>query len=179
LAERLETWDLELHECTVPAGAAYAGQSLAELRIPARFGCFVVEVERNNFALTHPSPELRCFPGDRLLLLGRAAEIEKARGFLEGAETSNGHIPDFDRAVLESFIVPGEGPISRPLGELQIARKTGVRLLGIARADEKILVPQANEVLRPGDRLLGLGTLDQLQQFRSWLGTAGADSSPS
>ena len=177
LTERLETWDLELHECTVPAGAAYAGRSLAELQIPARFGCFVVEVERNNFALTHPSPELTCFPGDRLLLLGRASEIDKARAFLEGEETTNGHLPDFDRAVLESFIVPGEGPTGRPLGELQIARKTGVRLLGISRADEKILVPQATEVLRPGDRLLGLGTLDQLRQFRSWLGATGTSPS--
>jgi CPA2 family monovalent cation:H+ antiporter-2 len=176
LAERLETWDLQLHECTVPLGGAYVGRSLVELQLPSRFGCFVVEVERNNFALTHPSPDLTCFPGDRLLLLGRGAEIEKARAFLEGAETTNGHAPDFDRAVLESFVVPREGPTGRPLGELQIARKTGVRLLGIARADEKILVPQATEVLRPGDRLLGLGTLDQLQQFRTWLGPAGATS---
>ena len=146
---------------------------------PCALRCFVVEVERNNFALPHPSPELTCFPGDRLLLLGRAAEIEKAHAFLEGEETTNSHIPDFDRAVLESFIVPGEGPIGRPLGELQIARKTGVRLLGIARANDKILVPQATEVLRPGDRLLGLGTLDQLQQFRTWLGAGGATSIPS
>lgn len=178
LAERLETWELELHECTVPHGAAYAGRSLTELQMPARFGCFVVEVERNNFALTHPSPELTCFPGDRLLLLGPAAQIERARAFLEGEETTNSHIPDFDRAVLESFTVPAEGPIERPLGQLQIARKTGVRLLGIARAGQKILVPQATEVLRPGDRLLGLGTLDQLQQFRTWLGAAAATSSP-
>ena len=171
LAQRLETWDMQLHECTVPGGATYAGKSLAEMQIPARFGCFVVEVERNNFAVAHPSSDFACFPGDKLLLLARPSEIEKASAFLEGEASADGHRPDFDRAVLESFVVPEQGPTGQPLGELQIARRTGVRVLGIARADARILVPQATEVLRTGDRLLGLGTLDQLRDFRSWLAT--------
>lgn len=169
LAQGLETWNMQLHTCTVPAGAAYAGQSLAELQIPARFGCFVVEVERNNFAIPHPASDFVCFSGDKLLLLGRAAEIEKASALLEADTVVNGQRSDFDRAVLESFVVPDQGPVHRPLGELQIARRTGVRVLGIARDEGRILVPQAAEILRPGDRLLGLGTLDQLQDFRSWL----------
>lgn len=169
LAHGLETWGMELHACTVPLGAAYVGQSLAELQIPARFGCFVVEVERNNFAIPHPSSDFVCFPGDKLLLLGRAAEIEQASAFLEADTATNAQQPDFNRAVLESFVVPEQGPVHQPLGELQIARRTGVRVLGIARGDDRVLVPQANERLRPGDRLLGLGTLDQLQEFRSWL----------
>jgi CPA2 family monovalent cation:H+ antiporter-2 len=169
LAHGLETWDMQLHACTVPTGANYAGQSLAALQIPARFGCFVVEVERNNFAIPHPSPDFACYPGDKLLLLGRASEIEQASAFLESETATNGHRPDFDRAVLESFVVPEQGPVHQPLGELQIARRTGVRVLGIARDEAKILVPQATEMLRPGDRLLGLGTLDQLRDFKTWL----------
>jgi CPA2 family monovalent cation:H+ antiporter-2 len=172
LAHRLETWDMQLHECTVPAGATYAGKSLAELQLPVRFGCVVAEIERNNFAIAQPAPDLACFPGDKLLLLGHPPELEKATAYLEGEAPEKGHRPDFDRAVLESFVVPDHGPTGQPLGELQIARRTGVRVLGIARDDTKILVPQATEVLRPGDRLLGLGTLDQLQEFRSWLGSS-------
>lgn len=169
LAHGLETWNMQLHECIVPAGATYAGRPLAELRIPARFGCFVVEVERNHFAVAHPSSAFACFPGDKLLLLGRTSEIEKASAFLEGATAVDGQQPEFDRAVLESFVVPERGPTGQPLGELQIARRTGVRVLGIAREEARILVPQATEVLRPGDRILGLGTLDQLRTFRAWL----------
>lgn len=172
LAHRLETWDMQLHECTVPVGATYAGQSLAELQLPVRFGCVVAEVERNNFAIAQPAPDFACFPGDKLLLLGRPHELETATAYLEGQAPVNDHRPDFDRAVLESFVVPDHGPTGQPLGELQIARRTGVRVLGIARDESKILVPQATEVLRPGDRLLGLGTLDQLQDFRSWLASS-------
>jgi CPA2 family monovalent cation:H+ antiporter-2 len=169
LAHRLETWDMHLHECTVPVGATYVGQSLAQLQIPARFGCYVVEVERNGFAIAQPASDFTCYPGDKLLLLGRTLEIEKACAYLELEPSANGHRPDFDRAVLESFVVPQEGPTGRPLGELQIARRTGVRVLGLARDDVRVLVPQATEVLQAGDRLLGLGTLDQLRDFRSWL----------
>jgi CPA2 family monovalent cation:H+ antiporter-2 len=171
LAQELETWDLQLQECAVPAGASYAGQPLADLQIPTRFGCFVVEIERNHFAIPHPAPDLACFPGDRLLLLGRTPEIEKARAFLEDEAPRKETGADFDRTVLDAFVVSGSGSAGKPLGELQIARKTGVRLVGIARGESRILVPQADEVLRPGDRLLGLGTLDQLRRFRAWLET--------
>ena len=58
LAHHLDTWEMQLRECTVPAGATYVGQSLAELQTPARFGCFVVEIQRNNFAITQPPPDL-------------------------------------------------------------------------------------------------------------------------
>ncbi len=166
LAHSLETWDLQLLECTVPAGATYAGQTLARLQIPKRFGCFVVEVERNNFAIPQPAPELACFPGDKLLLLGRPSELDAACAFLESQPAAHEHRTDFSRVVLESFFVPPEGPTGQPLGDLQIARRTGVRVLGITRDGIRILVPQATEVLQPGDRLLGLGTLDQLQDFR-------------
>ncbi|MBE7537410.1 MAG: cation:proton antiporter [Opitutaceae bacterium] len=169
LAHGLETWDLQLHECTVPPGAAYAGCSLSELQIPSRFGCFVVEIERNNFIIAHPSPNIACYPGDKLLLLGSPLQIEKASAFLEGQEADAAHPADFDRAVLDSFTVPENGPTGVPLGKLQIARKTGVRVLGIGRNGSQILVPQASEVLQPGDRLLGLGSLDQLRDFRAWL----------
>lgn len=169
LSHLLETWDMHLHECIVPAGAPYARQSLAELQIPGRFGCLVVEVERNRFAITQPSFDFVCYPGDKLLLLGRAAEIESACAFLEGEADTAEQSPDFERAVLESFVVPGDGAAGKTLGELQVARRTGVRVLGIDRHDARILIPHATEVLRPGDRLLGLGTLDQLQSFRSWL----------
>jgi len=37
------------------------------------------------------------------------------------------------------------------------------------RDETKILMPQPIELLRPGDRVLGLGTLDQLRDFCSWL----------
>ncbi len=169
LAHRLETWNLQLHACTVPPAAAYAGKTLVELQIPARFGCFVVEVERNKFSIPQPGPDFACFPGDKLLLLGHAVEIGKAAEFLDGAGAGNGERPDFDRAVLEAFVVPEKGPTGRELGDLEIARRTGVRLVGIARDEGKILMPRANEVLRPGDHVLGLGTLEQLRAFRSWL----------
>lgn len=171
LAHSLETWDLQLIECTVPAGASYAGKTLAELQIPMRFGCFVVEVERNHFAISQPSPELACFAGDKLLLLGRPSQLDAACTFLESQPAGREHGSDFDRAVLESFVVPAGGPTGQPLGDLQIPRRTGVRVLGISRDGTRILVPPAAEVLRPGDRLLGLGTLDQLQDFRALLGS--------
>jgi CPA2 family monovalent cation:H+ antiporter-2 len=169
LAQGLETWDMQLHACIVPAGAPYAGQSLAALQIPARFGCFVVEVERNRHAIPQPAPDFTCFAGDKLLLLGRAPEIEKASAFLESEPVMIGDRADFDRAVLESFVVPEQGPVDRPLGAPQIARRTGVRVLGIARNEARILVPRATETLQPGDCVLCLGTLDQLRDFRSWL----------
>jgi hypothetical protein len=43
LDRSLEDWDTRLDDCTVPQGASYEGQSLAELAIPARFGCSILD----------------------------------------------------------------------------------------------------------------------------------------
>lgn len=168
-AEGLQTWQVQLGECVVPDGASYAGKPLAELAIPSRFGCVLLELERNGIVITSIRPELRLYPGDKLLLLGRPEQIKSACVFLTRDKAARDETDEFRGSVLETFLIP-EGPWKgRTLSELKLAQVTGVRIVGIQRAGERIIAPSGAERLEPNDNVLVAGTLAEINAFRHWL----------
>jgi len=178
LDQGLESWDLHLDDCIVPDDAAYAGKDLAHLAITTRFGCSVIEVERNGYVITRTGPELRVYPGDKLMLLGKAANLTTARTYIEGSKLPASETPDtFNGSVLQTHTLP-EGPhAGQSLATLQIARLTGVRVVGIQRGDVQIINPSGDQSLNVGDSLLVVGTLPELRAFRRWL-RGGSENQP-
>jgi monovalent cation:H+ antiporter-2, CPA2 family len=179
LDQGLEGWDMRLDDYTVPDDAAYAGNDLAQLAIPARFGCSVIEVERNGYVITRTGPDLRIYPGDKLLLLGKDQGLAAARDFLQGTtKTVEETAEEFNGSILQTHAVP-EGPhAGKTLARLQIARETGVRVVGIHRNNTKIINPDGNQSLQTGDNLLVVGTLEELRAFRRWLRGGGETIPP-
>jgi len=182
----LEEWDVCLEDCVVPWGASYTGRTLAELAIPAKFGCSILEMERNGYVITATDASLRLCPGDKLLLLGRRAQLDAARAFLarlpsaketpstgiEGAGIA-GEIASSDRlfggSVLKTIIVPESPRAGQTLAELKISRATSVRIAGIRREGRQIVNPGGGERLLVGDSLLVVGTLTEIAAFRKWM----------
>lgn len=165
----LEDWALNLEEVIVPDTAPYAGKSLSQLAIPAHFGCSIIEVERNGHVITTTGPDLRLYPGDKILLLGQPPELKAARGFLGTARPLEGRIDEFEGSVLETFTVPPMIRGGQTLAELPIAKQTGVRVAAIKRGRRQIINPTGADALEPGDELLVVGTLAELRAFRHWL----------
>lgn len=165
-------WDIHVQELLLPEAAACAGKSLAELLVRSRFGCSIVEINRQGHTIVAPEPTERLFSGDRLLLLGTLTQIAAARsGFTEikPEETR----ADFDVARLEMMTVPPGAHIGLSLAELEIPRHTGVLVVGIERKGEKIISPFGQQRLFADDELLVLGSPEQIRKFRTWLfGTA-------
>ena len=180
LDQGLEGWGLRLDEYTVPDDSAYAGHDLAQLAIPARFGCSVIEVERNGYIITRTGPDLRVYPGDKLLLLGKDDGLAAARDFLQGEKKpADETVDEFSGSILQTHALPAGPHSGKTLAELQIARETGVRIVGIRRGDEHIINPGGNQRLASGDGLLVVGTLEELRAFRRWLRGGGATTPPS
>jgi CPA2 family monovalent cation:H+ antiporter-2 len=173
LGKGLGAWPLTLADSLVPDAAAYAGRTLAELAIPARFGCTVVEVDRNGHAVAGIGPETAVFPGDRLLLLGEPSQVAVAREFLNQEMPPARNPEASESTILDHCQVAGPRA-GHTLAELQVARRTGVRIVGIQRGDRRIINPTGNERLEEGDALLLLGTLAQVRRFREWLAGASA-----
>ncbi len=169
MGQRLEAWELHLEENVVPDHASYAGCDLAQLAIPSRFGCSVIEVERNGHVITRTGPDLRIYPGDKLLLLGKSEGLTAARDFLQSDRRPSESIDEFGGSVLESYVLPPGPHAGRTLAELRVAAETGVRIVGIQRGGTKIINPGGNQSLEAGDGLLAVGTLAELREFRRWL----------
>jgi CPA2 family monovalent cation:H+ antiporter-2 len=169
LGQRLGEWDLHLEENEIPDNASYAGCDLAQLAIPSRFGCSVIEVERNGHVITRTGPDLRIYPGDKLLLLGKTEGLAAAREFLQSDRRTPESVDEFGGSVLESYVLPPGAHAGQTLADLRVAAETGVRIVGIQRGDTKIINPGGNQRLEAGDGLLAVGTLAELRDFRRWL----------
>jgi len=169
----LEAWQLSLAEVVVPDGADYAGRTLAQLAIPARLGCTVLEIERNGHVVTALRPDFPVFPGDKLLLLGAPARLATARGELQQAPAAAPADEEFRGSVLETFTLPEGGFEGRTLAALRLAQRTGVRVVARERQGERVLAPGGAETLAAGDLLLVAGTLAEIGAFRRWLAAGG------
>jgi K+:H+ antiporter len=75
--------DLDLGWLTVPDGSALAGQSLADAGVRSRAGVSVVAIGRRERLISNPRPEERLENGDRLAVIGTAAEVAAAREMFE------------------------------------------------------------------------------------------------
>ncbi len=169
----LGSWDIVLEECEIPDNAVSLGKTLHAIAIPARFGASIVEIARNGHSILTPGPDMRLYPGDKILLLGKISELKAAREFLETRDSAGVKPEVFGRAVLETSRVGKSPRTDRSFAELQIAKNTGVRVVGIQRGDKKIINPTGKEVLCEGDDLLLVGTIEQTRRFAEWLAGKG------
>ncbi len=64
----------------------------------------------------------------------------------------------FNGSVLATEVLANVPRAGRTLAELQVARATGVRIVGIQRAGERIINPDGKQTLEAGDNLLVAGT---------------------
>ena len=177
----IEEWDVLLDDCTVPWGAHYVGRTLAEMAMPARFGCSILEMERNGYVITATDASLRLCPGDKLLLIGQRAQLDAAHAYLTrssgGGETMTPFPPGgiassdklFGGSVLRTFIVPECQRTGQTLANLKISQTTGVRIAGIRREGRQIINPGGDECLLAGDSLLVVGTVAEIAGFKKWM----------
>lgn len=173
LPESVEEWNVDLLEIVLPEQSIHAGSSIAATGLRSLFGCSIVEVERHGTVVSNPRPDFVLYPEDRLLLFGSHEQVGKAMPFLN-EEGEKRNESDFDETILESLEVPENSPrTGRTLAELQILSLTGVQLMGIQRAERRILSPSGAEVLLPADRILALGTQSELRDLRAWLSEPG------
>ncbi|MDR0535077.1 MAG: cation:proton antiporter [Puniceicoccales bacterium] len=166
-AGELGSWDIHLQDCVLPENAACAGESLRKLSIPSRFGASVVSIDRNGFLISSPGPETRLYPGDRLSLLGKSAEIQAARQFLGERRPLAGS--PASQPILETCIVPPGPSAGKSLAELRLGDVAAIRVAGIQRDGRHIVNPSGSEILHPGDSLLVMAEAAQFRKFEKWL----------
>lgn len=177
LGESLGEWNLALADCTVPDDAAYVGQPLAELSIPSRFGCSIIEIDRNGHAIVDLGPAVTLFAGDKILLLGEEQQLAAAAKFLTQSVAVADRSEAAGSAVLDTLRASGPS-VGHTLEELRIGTRMGVRVIGIQRNGQRILHPASGERLQEGDEVLVLGTLAKIRQFRQWLMHLGPGAEP-
>ncbi|HZP58864.1 MAG TPA: TrkA C-terminal domain-containing protein, partial [Opitutaceae bacterium] len=167
--ESSEDWDLTMADCQLPDLTECAGKSIHELGLRVRFGCTVVGIERQGFALALPPPETLLYPRDKVLIVGTPAQVAAGKKFLSETTDANPGAT-FEDVHIETMKIPAwSAAAGRTLGELEAAKNFGVQVAGVRRGGIRILSPGAGERLQAGDDLLMLGAPKQLREFEAWL----------
>jgi monovalent cation:H+ antiporter-2, CPA2 family len=161
-------WGIRVQELVLPEYCTCSGATIAQLGVRSRFGCTIVEIDRQGHILIAPDPSQALYAGDRLLLLGTPSQIAAARAGL-----GESRIPDraasFNHARLETLIVPPGPRTGQTLAELKVTRHLGVLVVGVNRAGVRIVNPGGGERIDEGDELLVLGAPEPVRLFKRWL----------
>ncbi len=163
-------WALNLQEIELPANPVCAGKTIAALQIRRRFGCTIVEINRQGYVLAGPEPGVPLFPGDRLLVLGSGEQIAAARKELTRPGQSDEEVAAFDDARLDTVIVP-DNPVvvGQPLRALRIPHRTGAVVVGMSRNGQKHANPSGDELVAAGDQWLVIGAAEELRALHAVL----------
>jgi CPA2 family monovalent cation:H+ antiporter-2 len=160
-----EEWSLNVQECIIPDDSSLAGVTLRDLALRKTTGCSIVGVQRHGHAITDIGPATHLFPGDELLLLGSAPQIEQAQNMLSRTDAAAGIDARVDNQIMKSLKVPAGSPVSgKRLGELNWSRDFGVQVVAMKRGPETLTGIDADTSIRPADLLLLLGSDNQLSR---------------
>ncbi len=169
VADPHRDWDVEIEEVTLPGDTAHAGRTIGQLAVRRQFGCSILGVDRSGHGVHNPGADFALYPHDKLLLLGRKTELERAVRFL-GAAGARAAGETFDEIALLTLPVPPGSPLAdRSLQELDLIRRTGVQVAGIHRQARRMIAPSGGESLQAGDELLVLGTQEQVLRLNALL----------
>lgn len=162
-------WPMLLRTLALRPGSRAAGRELGALALRDETGTSVLAVTRAGRTLHDLGPDFRLFPGDRLVLVGEPADLERAAVYLD-TEEPGADLQTPGVAVDSVTVRDGSPWIARSLTELAFRRRYRATVLGIMRGDRRILGDTGDEALQAGDVLFVAGsreTLDQLAQQQS------------
>ncbi|TVR96232.1 MAG: SLC13 family permease [Rhodospirillales bacterium] len=161
-----------LTEVLVPPGSPLIGKSLAEAGLVRARGYQVLDVIRDDVPLDpeHGVPLLAA--GDRLVIRGQVADLMDLRGgkglsFEAGSDGEAVLAPIQSHAVrlMEGIVGPNSPFVGRRVGDLNLHRLYGTRILALHRQDA-VLTGDFDQVrLAFGDTLLLEGPLDGLDRM--------------
>ena len=128
-------------------------------------GCSIVGIQRHGHSITDIGPATHLYPGDELLLLGSAPQIEQAQKMLSRTDATAGIGARVDNQIMKSLKVPEGSPISgKRLGELNWSRDFGVQVVAMKRGPETLTGIDAETTIKAADLLLLLGHDNQLNR---------------
>jgi len=153
----------------VPQGSPMDGQSLRDLRLGTALGVQVVATVRHGKRRLAPGPDTVLAGGDELLVEGGLEDVRELLR-VQGVEVERiqvAEVPQPPTGVsgVRARVIEGSPLAGRSLRELRFRDRFGVVVLGIRRNGELLRENLAETVLREGDRLLALGTRDQVDEL--------------
>ncbi|MFZ0545815.1 MAG: SLC13 family permease [Candidatus Promineifilaceae bacterium] len=164
--------DERLFRARIPIGSFLHGRVLANSTFREQYNLNVIALERNEEVILAPSPNIKLFSGDILILEGSLSEFQEKdiEPYLEILPKRSFQEPDLESAnivVTEVVLAPRSNLINKTLKELNFREKFGFTALAIWRAGRPIRRGMTTLTLQFGDALLLQGPRQRLHLLQS------------
>ncbi|HEX2065290.1 MAG TPA: TrkA C-terminal domain-containing protein, partial [Candidatus Thermoplasmatota archaeon] len=161
-------WGVRSAAVAVPADSPLANTTLASSRIQELTGATVAVLQRSRREIVNPGPEEVVRPGDTLILLGDAHQLARAEALVVShGEALRLNVQSRLATVAEVLVREGSSLVGQTLAAADLRGRTGSGVVGLWPAGAQHPLPAMEaQSIRPGDRLILLGTPLQLERAR-------------
>jgi len=161
----LAPWDAHIKNVIIPPEAEIAGKTLHDLRIRENYGISVALIERGELFIAAPGREEKLFPNDRVSLIGSDDKLEDFTDVLKIKKQSLSEKAAKSYALHRIFVTEKMSFVYKTIKRSKIREKTQGLVAGVERHGERILNPDSNLMILPGDILWIVGDNDKMKNF--------------
>lgn len=166
-AGHLLSRDLHMSDFMIPAESLWAGRSLSELGLTARFEVTVVAIFRGQTCINIPGGKERLFPQDRIQVIGSDEQLSR---FADKLNAMTMPVVDSDltqsEVCLKQFVVDEDSPFNG-----KTIRESGIRdhykcvVVGVERGITSLRNPDADTVFVTGDLVWVVGEKEHVYEL--------------
>ncbi|REJ84185.1 MAG: SLC13 family permease [Acidobacteria bacterium] len=148
----------------LPEGSPLIGRSLRELDFRGRYGCAVIEIEREGEAVRdHLASEI-LMRGDVVIGIGVEGALDRLEEEFDLVDSSAEVLESLSERSIFLLDVPATSPlVGVSLGVSRMGELMGLTVIGIVRGSGNWLPVTADEVIEAGDKLLVSGERSRIQ----------------
>lgn len=167
----LAPWDIGLTEFTLSPNSILVAKSLQESKLKDSFGVTVTLITRGENKIIAPLGGELLLPYDKICLIGTDEQLESARAVIEFKQHET-IINNVDNYGLTSLSVSeNDKLVGKSIRNSGVREMANGLIVGVERAGERILSPDPNMELIPGDLVWVVGELAQIKSLRKAIAT--------
>ncbi len=176
-AAHLITRDIHIESFEIPICSPWAGKSLQKLEVGRRFGAHIMSILRGHLRIYIPGGNEQVFPGDKIFIVGTDDQLHRVEDEINrkpkhsvDGKYKPSHIDfrtslDHRMSLRQITISPHSPLVGCTVSDSKLREKYHVLLVGIDRGDEKLVAPNADEMLMAGDLLWVVGEEKDLKRL--------------
>lgn len=163
----LAPWDATLVNLVLSSDSKLAGQTLEESNFRYTSGATVAMIDRGKRRIFAPNGSERLLPNDHIFLIGTDEQLTSAQALIE---VENKYSPPLqeDLFSLESVFIENSSTYANKfIRDIGIGEDLGGLIVGIERNTDRILNPDANVQILPGDLIWIFGNSIRIKRMKT------------
>jgi len=167
LQPALDPWDAHIVDLEVAQHAAYAGETLKNLRWREKYGINVIYLKRGEKLIHAPGSDQKVLPFDHVGIIATDDQLQTFMPVFNASETSVGADISTEDIALQKIVIDEHTSLrGKTLRESGIREKLKGLVVGVERDGERILNPDAGMEFKWDDVVWVVGDRKLIQHLR-------------